>query len=73
MSEVKIFHQQLAQAQEKQVALDSQINNLRELVQKQKGEFDSKIPQVSAQGKGARSGKYRKTKGVGGRKKKRAS
>ena len=43
MSEVKILHQQLAQAQEKQVALDSQINNLRELVQKQKGEIDSKI------------------------------
>ena len=42
-AEVKILHQQLAQAQEKQLALDSQINNLRELVQKQKGEFDSKI------------------------------
>ena len=43
MSEVKILHQQVAQAQEKQAALDSQINNLRELVQKQKGEFNSKI------------------------------
>ena len=42
-AEVKILHQQLAQAQEKQLALDSQINNLWELVQKQKGEFDSKI------------------------------
>ena len=42
-AEVKILHQQLAQAQEKQLALDSQVNKLRELVQKQKGEFDSKI------------------------------
>ena len=37
-AEIKILHQQLAQAQEKQAALDSQISNLRELVQKQKGE-----------------------------------
>ena len=41
--EIKILHQQLAQAQEKQAALDSQISNLWELVQKQQGEFDSKI------------------------------
>ena len=42
-AEIKILHQQLAQAQEKQAALDSQISNLWELVQKQQGEFDSKI------------------------------
>ena len=42
-AEVKILHQQLAQAQEKQAALNSQINKLWELVQKQQGEFDSKI------------------------------
>ena len=42
-AEVKILQQQLAQAQKKQGALDSQINNLWELVQKQKGEFESKI------------------------------
>ena len=42
-AEVKILKQQLAQAQKKQAALDSQINNLWELVQKQKGEFESKI------------------------------
>ena len=42
-AEVKILQQQLAQAQKKQAALDSQINNLWELVQKQKGEFESKI------------------------------
>ena len=42
-AEVKILHQQLAQAQEKHAALNSQINNLWELVQKQQGEFDSKI------------------------------
>ena len=42
-AEVKILHQQLAQAQEKQAALNSQINKLWELVQKQKGEFDSQI------------------------------
>ena len=40
---LKYFHQQLAQAQEKQAALDSQISNLWELVQKQQEEFDSKI------------------------------
>ena len=72
-AEIKILHQQLAQAHEKQVALDSQINKLWELVQKQQGEFESKIIQVSDQGKRAISGKYRKTKGVGRRKKKRAS
>ena len=42
-AEIKILHQQLAQAHEKQVALDSQINKLWELVQKQQGEFESKI------------------------------
>ena len=42
-AEIKILHQQLAQAQEKQAALDSQISNLCELVQKQQEEFDSKI------------------------------
>ena len=42
-AEIKILHQQLAEAQEKQAALDSQISNLWELVQKQQGEFDSKI------------------------------
>ena len=42
-AEIKILHQQLAQAHKKQVALDSQINKLWELVQKQQGEFDSKI------------------------------
>ena len=42
-TEIKILHQQVAQAQEKQAALDSQISNLWELVQKQQGEFDSKI------------------------------
>ena len=42
-AEIKILHQQLAQAQEKQAALDSQISNLWELVQKQQEEFDSKI------------------------------
>ena len=42
-AEVKILHQQLAQAQEKQAALNSKISNLWELVQKQQGEFDSKI------------------------------
>ena len=42
-AEVKILQQQLAQAKKKQAALDSQINNLWELVQKQKGEFESKI------------------------------
>ena len=42
-AEIKILHQQLAQAQEKQVALDSLISSLYELVQKQQGEFDSKI------------------------------
>ena len=42
-AEIKILHQQLAQAQEKQAALNSQINKLWELVQKQQGEFDSQI------------------------------
>ena len=42
-AEVKILHRQLAQAQEKQAALNSQINKLWELVQKQQGEFDSQI------------------------------
>ena len=42
-AEIKILHQQLTQAQEKQAALDSQISKLWELVQKQQGEFDSKI------------------------------
>ena len=42
-AEIKILHQQLAQAQEKQAALDSQISNLWELVQKQQEEFDSEI------------------------------
>ena len=42
-AEIKILHQQLAQAQEKQAALDSQISNLWELVQKQQEEFDSQI------------------------------
>ena len=42
-AEVKILHQQLAQAQEKQAVLNSKISNLWELVQKQQGEFDSKI------------------------------
>ena len=42
-AEIKILHQQLAQAQEKQAALDSQISNLWELVQKQQEEFDAKI------------------------------
>ena len=42
-AEIKILHQQMAQAQEKQAALDSRISNLWELVQKQQGEFDSKI------------------------------
>ena len=42
-AEIRILHQQLAQAQEKQAALDSQINNLWELVQKQQVELDSKI------------------------------
>ena len=42
-AEIKILHQQLAEAQEKQAALDSQISNVWELVQKQQGEFDSKI------------------------------
>ena len=42
-AEIKILHQQLAQAQEKQAALDSQISNLWELVQKQQEEFDCKI------------------------------
>ena len=40
---MKILHQQLALAQEKQAALDSQISNLWELVQKQQEEFHSKI------------------------------
>ena len=40
---IKILHQQLVQAQEKQAALNSQINKLWELVQKQQGEFDSQI------------------------------
>ena len=72
-AEIKILHQQLAQAQEKQAALDTQVNNLCKLVQKQQGEFDSKILKFQTQGKGAISGKYRKTKGVGRRKKKGAS
>ena len=42
-AEIKILHQQLAQAQEKQAVLDTQVNNLCKLVQKQQGEFDSKI------------------------------
>ena len=42
-AEIKILHQQLVQAQEKQAALNSQINKLWELVQKQQGEFDSQI------------------------------
>ena len=42
-AEIKILHQQLAQTQEKQVTLDSQVSNLWELVQKQQREFDSKI------------------------------
>ena len=42
-AEIKILHQQLAQAQEKQATLDSQVSNLWELVQKQQREFDSKI------------------------------
>ena len=42
-AEIKIFHQQLVQAQEKQAALNSQINKLWEFVQKQQGEFDSQI------------------------------
>ena len=42
-AEIKILHQQLVQAQEKQVTLDSQVSNLWELVQKQQREFDSKI------------------------------
>ena len=42
-TEIKTLHQHLAQAQEKQAALDSQISNLWELLQKQQGEFDSKI------------------------------
>ena len=42
-ADIKILHQQLAQEQEKQAALDSQISNLWKLVQKQQGEFDSKI------------------------------
>ena len=33
-AEIKILHQQLTQVQEKQAALDSQISNLWELVQK---------------------------------------
>ena len=39
----KYFHQQLVQAQEKQAVLNSQINKLWELVQKQQEEFDSQI------------------------------
>ena len=42
-AEIKILYQQLVQAQEKQAALNSQINKLWELVQKQQGEFDSQI------------------------------
>ena len=42
-AEIKIPHQQLAQAQEKQAILDSQISNLWGLVKKQQEEFDSKI------------------------------
>ena len=42
-AEVKTLYHQLAQAWEKQAAQDSQINNLRELAQKQQGEFHSEI------------------------------
>ena len=42
-AEIKILHQQLAQAQEKQVTLDSQVSNLWGLVHKQQREFDSEI------------------------------
>ena len=50
-AEIKILHQQLVQAQEKQAALNSQINQLWELVQKQQGEFDSRILKFQARQK----------------------
>ena len=60
-AEIEALRQQLAQAQEalakstktlqKRAAQDSQINNLRELVQKQQGEFDAQILQYQARDK----------------------
>ena len=50
-AEIKILHQQLVQAQEKQVALNSHINKLWELVQKQQGEFDARILKFQAREK----------------------
>ena len=50
-AEIKILHQQLVQAQEKQAVLNSQINKLFELVQKQQGEFDSRIRKFQAREK----------------------
>ena len=50
-AEIKILHQQLVQTQEKQAALNSHINKLWELVQKQQGEFDSRILKFQAREK----------------------
>ena len=60
-AEIEALQQQLAQAQEalakstktlqKWAAQDSQINNLRELVQKQQGEFNAQILQYQAREK----------------------
>ena len=67
-AEIEALQQQLAQAQEalakstktlqKHAAQDSQINNLRELVQKQQGEFNAQILQYQAREKEQEEASY---------------
>ena len=67
-AEIEALQQQLAQAQEalaksaktlqKRAAQDSQINNLRELVQKQQGEFDAQIRQYQTREKEQEKASY---------------
>ena len=67
-AEIEALQQQLAQAQEvlakstktlqKWAAQDSQINNLRELVQKQQGEFDAQILQYQTREKEQEKSSY---------------
>ena len=67
-AEIEALRQQLAQAQEalakstktlqKRAAQDSQINNLRELVQKQQGEFDAQIQQYQTREKEQEKASY---------------
>ena len=67
-AEIEALQQQLAQAQEalakstktlqKRAAQDSQINNLRELVQKQQGEFDAQIQQYQTREKEQEKASY---------------